>query len=95
MTTVAAYAVLVAVVAALSIRVVKESHRLVVIRLGRLDRVAGPGVVVVVPFVDQVRKVALDETVPEWRGLSSEELRARLFAWYSAPPSSGEDRLSE
>ena len=56
---VAAAIVLVALVAA-SIRVVKQYERAVIFRLGRLrDGARGPGLVLVIPLIDRVRRVSL------------------------------------
>ena len=53
-------ALVVLVVAAASIRIVKQYERAVVFRLGRLREGArGPGLVLVIPLVDRVRRVSL------------------------------------
>jgi len=46
-------------------RVVREYERLVVFRLGRCIGAKGPGLVVLIPFVDEPRKVDLREQVRE------------------------------
>ena len=79
-------AILLVVGAASSVRFVKDDHRLIVLRLGRLTDVVGPGVAFILPIVDHTVDVALDEKVPEWRALSPEDLRKRLFTWYSETP---------
>jgi regulator of protease activity HflC (stomatin/prohibitin superfamily) len=48
-----------------SFRVVREYERLVVFRLGRLAGTRGPGVVFVLPIIEQSTKVDLRETVLE------------------------------
>lgn len=53
---------LVLLLAAGSVRVVPEHSRLVVQRLGRLSRVAGPGVVLRIPGLDRVTEVSLRPT---------------------------------
>jgi regulator of protease activity HflC (stomatin/prohibitin superfamily) len=61
-----AVAVLVAfVLAARSVRVIKEYERLVVFRLGRLSGTRGPGMVFVLPIVETANKVDLRENVLE------------------------------
>jgi regulator of protease activity HflC (stomatin/prohibitin superfamily) len=42
-----------------SLKVVKEFERIVVFRLGRLLGTKGPGLVIVLPFIDRVRKIDL------------------------------------
>jgi regulator of protease activity HflC (stomatin/prohibitin superfamily) len=53
------------VVIANAIRIVPEYERLVVFRLGRCIGEKGPGLVLLIPFVDQARKVDLREQVRE------------------------------
>ncbi len=48
-----------------SVRVIKEYERLVVFRLGRLTGTRGPGLVLILPFIEQATKVDLRETVLE------------------------------
>ena len=50
---------LVIVLVALSIRVVTQYQKGVVFRLGRVHRVAEPGLTLIVPIIDQMRKVSL------------------------------------
>lgn len=51
--------VLLIVAVALSVRVVTQYQRGVVFRLGRVHRVAEPGLTFIVPVIDQMRKVSL------------------------------------
>lgn len=63
MSTLALVAVVVAVVlvilAVLAINIVREYQRLVVFRLGRLRGERGPGLVLIIPFIERVRWVNL------------------------------------
>ena len=52
-------AVLIIIALALSIRVVAQYQKGVVFRLGRVHRVAEPGLTFIVPVIDQMRKVSL------------------------------------
>jgi regulator of protease activity HflC (stomatin/prohibitin superfamily) len=52
-------AVLVVITLAMSIRVVTQYEKGVVFRLGRVHRVAEPGLTFIVPVIDQMRKVSL------------------------------------
>ncbi len=63
-----------------SIRVLKESQRAVIFRLGQLVGVGGPGLVFLVPVVDKVKIVDLNQWVPEWQALSKTELDERVKA---------------
>ncbi len=62
----------------LSVRVVPERERLAVVRLGRFIGARGPGVVVILPFVDKAIRINLDRDVPEWRSLSTEQLAREI-----------------
>lgn len=67
-----------ALVALAGVRVVPENRRLAVFRLGALRSVAGPGLVLLVPFIDRGVSVFLDEQVPNWRALGKDELADRV-----------------
>ncbi len=70
--------ILVLLVTVSSLRVANERERLVVFRLGKLLRVNGPGLSVVIPFVDRAIKVNLQQVIG-WDGLSKEELEMRVI----------------
>lgn len=59
-----------------SIAVAQADERLVVLRLGQLLGVCGPGLNIVVPFLDRVIRVKV-ERVAGWRELSESELQRR------------------
>ncbi len=63
---------------ALSIKVVREDHRLVIFRLGRYLGVRGPGMVFRVPLVDKTQDVNLTESLPGWQGLSKQDLDEKV-----------------
>lgn len=56
-------AVLVLVVGAMSIRIVSPYEKGVVERLGRYVRTANPGLTIIIPFIDKMRKVDMREQV--------------------------------
>lgn len=58
--------------------ILREHQRGIVFRLGRLLRVARPGVVWRIPVVDRVVVVDLNQTLPSWRGLSEPEIEQRV-----------------
>ena len=70
-------AVTLAIIAAKSLVIVKDTERLVVFRLGQLLRVDGSGLAVLIPFVDQAVKVNI-ENIPKWRMLSEKELGEKV-----------------
>lgn len=53
------------VIIASAVRVVPEYQRLVVLRLGRVVGPKGPGIVFLIPFIDQARTVDLREQIRE------------------------------
>ncbi len=59
------FAFLVLIVLSQSIKVVREWERLVVLRLGRVVGVRGPGLVFLIPFLDRGIRVSLRERVRE------------------------------
>ena len=72
------YLFLMMVFLALSIKVVREDHRLVIFRLGRFFGVKGPGLAIRIPVVDRIQDVNLTESLPGWQGLSKPELDERV-----------------
>ncbi len=54
-----AVAIILLIILASSIKVVREYERVVVFRLGRLLGAKGPGVVIVLPVIDRIRKIDL------------------------------------
>jgi regulator of protease activity HflC (stomatin/prohibitin superfamily) len=64
------------VIAAKSFAVAKEGERLVIIRLGKLLGVVGPGRWLIVPFLDRVVRVRVEQ-IAGWRELSESELQRR------------------
>jgi regulator of protease activity HflC (stomatin/prohibitin superfamily) len=65
-----------------SVRIVKENQRLAVLRLGTFHRVAGPGLVILMPGVEKGTTVDLESIGPggSWRAISPQELEARVRA---------------
>ena len=63
-----------------SIRIIKESQRAAVFRLGRFVGVGGPGIIVLIPIIDKAKLVDLSKWVPKWQQLSKIELDERVKA---------------
>ena len=65
-----------------SVRIVKEDQRLAVLRLGTFHRVAGPGLVILLPGVEKGATVDLESIGPggSWRAMSPQEVEARIRA---------------
>jgi regulator of protease activity HflC (stomatin/prohibitin superfamily) len=66
------------IILAASIKVVQEFERIAIFRLGRFLKIAGPGLLLLIPFVDRGINVNLKEKIPEWNTLSPKELEGRL-----------------
>jgi len=77
--------VLAALILVRGLRVVREPERLIVFRLGRLRRLAGPGLVWLLPWLDSGVRVNLDEVVPRWRSLAPDALLEELVRHVSRP----------
>jgi len=54
-----AVAIIILIILASSIKVVRDYERVVVFRLGRLIGAKGPGVVIILPIIDRIRKIDL------------------------------------
>ncbi len=70
--------ILALVIFATPIKVLKEYERIVVLRRGSFFKVLGPGITLLIPFVDKGVKVNLQEEIPGWHTLSSKELEEKV-----------------
>ncbi len=59
-------------------KVIREDHRVVIFRLGRFLRIAGPGIVFVFPFIDEAHRIDLNKSVPQWLSMPKEQLDEQL-----------------
>jgi regulator of protease activity HflC (stomatin/prohibitin superfamily) len=62
------------IIIAWAIRIIKESERIVIFRLGRFFDIRGPGVVVIIPIVDKTIKINLNEKIPNWQQMQENDL---------------------
>ena len=69
---------IIAIILYRSIKILRENERLVVLRSGRFLKIAGPGMVLILPFIDRGVKVNLDKDIPGWQALSPMELEERM-----------------
>ncbi len=60
------------------VRYAQPEERLLVLRLGRTERVAGPGVSWLIPIIEKSYKVDLEAAVPDWRTLDDATLNLRV-----------------
>ena len=61
-----------------SVRVVGEHERLAIQRLGQFVGIRGPGVVLVLPFLDRTTRIRLERDIPNWQSLSTEQLTKEI-----------------
>jgi regulator of protease activity HflC (stomatin/prohibitin superfamily) len=57
---------------------IKENQRIVILRLGKHASTLGPGLVIIIPFVDQPIYVNLTKHIPEWRSLEETEIKRKV-----------------
>ncbi len=62
----------------MSIKVVREDYRIVIFRLSHFFKIAGPGIVMTIPFIDKITRVYLTEAIPGWQTLSVEILNEKI-----------------
>jgi regulator of protease activity HflC (stomatin/prohibitin superfamily) len=60
------------------LRMLKESERGAIFRMGRFQRVAGPGLVLLAPLLDLLVVVDLDRAIPQWQEVYQQELDAMV-----------------
>ena len=70
--------VLFVVLLAKSVKILREDQRGVIFRFGGILRIAGPGIIFILPFVDKFQKIDLNEFLPEWRTLPGEVLEEKM-----------------
>ncbi|MGO8905889.1 MAG: slipin family protein [Solirubrobacteraceae bacterium] len=71
------------ILAALSVRVLREYERAVVFRLGRVLEQRGPGVVLLIPFIDRMVRVSLrtvTQQIPPQEVITRDNVPARVTA---------------
>lgn len=61
-----------------AIKTVKENERGVIFRIEKFFKVVGPGIVLVLPFVDKLVKIDLNEKIPNWYNLKENELNEKV-----------------
>ncbi|HMO18996.1 MAG TPA: SPFH domain-containing protein [Oligoflexia bacterium] len=62
-----------------SIKMLAKNERGVIFRLGRLKNVLGPGLVIIVPFIDKMERINLDDKISGWSMLREDQLRSRII----------------
>jgi len=77
---------LLAITIILSLKTLREDERLVIIRLGRFFKIAGPGIVMILPLIDRGIRVDLNRDLPGWQGLSKIELDEKIKAFVLSKP---------
>jgi regulator of protease activity HflC (stomatin/prohibitin superfamily) len=73
--------IFVIILAASSIKSAKESERIAIYRLGRFVGIVGPGLVFMIPGLDKVVRINLNDLnkkVPGWQALPKEELGRKI-----------------
>jgi regulator of protease activity HflC (stomatin/prohibitin superfamily) len=77
---------LLAIIVVISLKPLREDERLVIIRLGRFLKIAGPGLVVILPWIDRGIRIDLNRDVPGWQGLSKIDLEEKIKAFVLSKP---------
>ena len=62
-----------------SFRKIKDNERVAIYRLGKFLKIDGPGTIIILPVIDKIEKIKLDEKAPGWRGLSKKEITENLM----------------
>ncbi|MBI4590833.1 MAG: hypothetical protein HY725_18575 [Candidatus Rokubacteria bacterium] len=72
-----------------------DSERIVVFRLGRPNRLAGPGLVWIAPLVERGIRIHMDVAVPDWRSLSDADHMKKALGHLSKPAGPSTDNASD
>jgi len=73
--------ILLAITIIISLKILRENERLVIIPLGRFFKIAGPGLEIILPFIDRGIRINLGRDFPGWRGWSKLELDEKIKAF--------------
>lgn len=59
----------------LSIKTINANERVAVFRLGKLKEIKGPGLIMPIPLIDRIKRIPLQEVLPNWKRYSEDEIR--------------------
>ena len=79
---------LLAIIIILSLKTPREDERLVIMQLGRFFKIAGPGIVLILPWIDRGIRVDLNSDLRGWQGLSKIEFEEKIKAFVFSKTSS-------
>jgi len=65
-------------IVALSIKTIKQNERVAVFRLGRFLDIKGPGLIMPIPLIDRIKRIPLQEVLPNWKRYSEDEIRDKV-----------------
>ncbi len=66
-----------------TIKILKDSERIFVFRLGRPYRLAGPGIIWIIPGIDKGIRVDLNLAAPGWQFLSESKVMDLVLDYLS------------
>ncbi len=75
-----------AILMIMCLKPLREDERLAIVRFGRFLKVAGPGIVMILPWIDRGIRVNLSKDLPGWQGLSKTELDEKIKAFALSKP---------
>ena len=76
----------VVVTLAKSFCIVKEDQRLVLVKLGQINQVKGPGLNIVAPYVSTPIVIELETHLPGWKRFSETQIEEKLIAMVRENP---------
>jgi regulator of protease activity HflC (stomatin/prohibitin superfamily) len=59
-------------------KAIREDQRGVIFRMGKLISVVGSGSQTIIPFIDTIKIIDLNTSVPDWHSFSKEELEEKV-----------------
>ena len=67
------------------VKTLKKHQRGAIFRLGKFNRIAGPGFIITMPLFEYCQTIALREIIPEWEILTNEQIEERLKKHFLSP----------
>ena len=73
-----AYVILALILIFKARKIVKETQRMSVLRLGKFHDFKNPGFHIIIPFIDQVELIDLQKELPGFKGMTSDQIADRI-----------------
>jgi len=71
--------IIILIVLSKSVNIIQENQRIVIFRLGYFIKIDGPGVVMIIPFIDKGVRINLNKYFPDWEKMDRNDLNVKII----------------